>query len=237
MIEVILALLLAQSKQIPPPEQPIPFSHKQHAGALKLKCKMCHPNAGSGETMQIATASTCMQCHSAIQTDSPAIQKMAAFAKDNREIPWARVYEIPSYVNFSHKTHLDAAITCENCHGRVAERESAGNARAETAARAAAVEAVLARLDEIEQAADGQKPAAAALRRLHAERRAKFLADLDPNVTREADVAALRLDLIGLERASIAEAYEKNRITDESRRQLEREFDLEEASLRHATGE
>ena len=119
--------------------------------------------------------------------------------------------------------------------GRVAERESAANARAATAARAAAVEAVLARLDVIEKAEDGQKPAAAALRRLHAERRAKFLADLDPEVTREADVAALRLDLIGLERASIAEAYEKNLITDESRRRLEREFDLEEASLRHAT--
>jgi hypothetical protein len=124
MVEVMLALVLAQSsKQMPTPEQPIPFSHKAHAGALKLKCKMCHPNAGSGETMQIAKAATCMQCHSAIKTESPAIQKLAAFAKDDREIRWARVYEIPSYVNFSHKTHLDAANTCEDCHGHVAEKE------------------------------------------------------------------------------------------------------------------
>jgi hypothetical protein len=84
---------------------------------------MCHPNAGSGETMQIAKAATCMQCHSAIKTESPAIQKLAAFAKDDREIRWVRVYEIPSYVNFSHKTHLDAANTCEDCHGRVAETD------------------------------------------------------------------------------------------------------------------
>ena len=124
MLKVMLALLLVQaSKQIPAPEQPIPFSHKAHAGALKLKCKMCHPNGGSGETMQIAKASTCMQCHSAIKTESPAIQKLAAFAKDDREIRWTRVYEIPSYVNFSHKIHLDAANTCEDCHGRVAERD------------------------------------------------------------------------------------------------------------------
>ena len=123
MVEVMLALVLAQSsKQMPAPEQPIPFSHRAHAGALKLKCKMCHPNAGSGETMQIAKASTCMQCHSAVKTESPAIQKLSAFAKDDREIRWARVYEIPSYVNFSHKTHLDAANACEDCHGRVAER-------------------------------------------------------------------------------------------------------------------
>jgi hypothetical protein len=122
MFSVLFALLLVQAPK-PAPEQPIPFSHKQHAGALKLKCKMCHPNAGSGETMQIAKASTCMQCHSAIKTDSPAIQKLAAFAKNDREIRWARVYEIPSYVNFSHKTHLEAGNACEDCHGKVAERE------------------------------------------------------------------------------------------------------------------
>jgi hypothetical protein len=124
MSEVILALLLVQaSKQVPAAEQPIPFSHKAHAGTLKLKCKMCHPNAGSGETMQIAKAPACMQCHSAIKTDSPAVQKLAAFAKDSREIRWARVYEIPSYVNFSHKTHLDTGNTCEDCHGPVVERD------------------------------------------------------------------------------------------------------------------
>jgi hypothetical protein len=124
MFEVMLALLLVQTpKQVSAPEQPIPFSHKAHAGALKLKCKMCHPNAGSGETMQIAKASTCMQCHSAIKTDSPAIQKLAAFAKSDREIRWTRVYEIPSYVSFSHKTHLDSGNTCEDCHGPVVERD------------------------------------------------------------------------------------------------------------------
>jgi CPA1 family monovalent cation:H+ antiporter len=120
--------------------------------------------------------------------------------------------------------------------GRVAEREAAANARAELAARTAAVEAVIARLDEWERKADGQGPAVAALRKLHGERRAKFLADLDPNVTREADVSALHLDLVALERDAIGEAYEQNLITDESRRRLERGFDLEEASLRHALG-
>ena len=119
--------------------------------------------------------------------------------------------------------------------GRVAEREAAANERAEAAARARALDAVIARLDEIEREGDGQGPAAAALKKLHAERRAKYLADLDPDARHAADVAALRLDLIGLERAEMGEAYEKNLITDESRRRLEREFDLEEASLRHVT--
>jgi len=106
-----------------PPDQPIPFSHKVHAGNLKLKCKMCHPNPDPGEAMRIAASSVCMQCHSTIKAETPAIQKLAALAKTDREIQWVRVYEIPTYVQFSHKLHLQAGSTCEECHGRVAERE------------------------------------------------------------------------------------------------------------------
>jgi cytochrome c7-like protein len=105
------------------PEQPIPFSHKVHAGNLKLKCAMCHPNPEPGEMMTIAAPSSCMQCHSTIKTDSPAIKKLAAAAKDDRDIRWQRVYQIPSYVEFNHKAHLTAGNTCEECHGRVAERD------------------------------------------------------------------------------------------------------------------
>ena len=72
----------------------------------------------------MAAPAVCMQCHAAVKTGSPDIQKLAAFAKNGREIRWARVYEIPSYVNFSHRTHLAAGNTCEECHGKVAEREA-----------------------------------------------------------------------------------------------------------------
>lgn len=84
---------------------------------------MCHPNPDPGEMMTIAAASKCMQCHSAIKTDSPAIQKLAAFAKNEREIKWQRVYQIPAYVRFSHRSHTDASVACATCHGPVAERE------------------------------------------------------------------------------------------------------------------
>lgn len=115
----------AQTAPPAPPPQPIPFSHKQHAGTLKLKCKMCHVNADPGEMMGIPAAGVCMQCHSAIKTDSPSIQKLAGFAESKREIPWTRVYQIPGYVDFSHKRHLDSGVaTCETCHGKVAERDA-----------------------------------------------------------------------------------------------------------------
>ncbi len=112
----------ARGQTAPPPVQPIPFNHKIHAGGLKLPCGTCHPNPDPGETMRIAAASVCMQCHSATRAGSPAIQQLAAFAKSGREIPWVRVYRIPGYVNFSHRSHLTAGNKCEECHGSVAER-------------------------------------------------------------------------------------------------------------------
>ena len=119
----VLGIAIAQSEQqsLPGPVQPIAFSHKLHAGAQGLKCATCHKNPDPGENMGLATAALCMQCHEEVKTDSPEIQKLATYAKDKREIKWRRVYEIPSYVFFSHRAHLTAGTTCMECHGEVKE--------------------------------------------------------------------------------------------------------------------
>ena len=104
-------------------EQPVAFSHKQHAGTLKLKCNMCHANKDPGETMGIAAASTCMQCHTAIKADSPDIVKLSGYAAKNRPVPWVKVYAIPAYVSFSHRVHVEAGNSCQDCHGAVATRD------------------------------------------------------------------------------------------------------------------
>jgi len=49
-----------------------------------------------------------------------------------------------------------------------------------------------------------------------------------------AEASRLQLDLIDVERGSIARAYADNHLTDEARRRIERELDLEEARVRHA---
>jgi hypothetical protein len=105
------------------PEQPLPFSHKRHAGELALSCDTCHTLSPSGENFKIPQSDVCMQCHQAIATDKPAIQHLAEFEKSKTPIPWIRIYELPFFVNFSHKTHLDHGATCEQCHGQVATRE------------------------------------------------------------------------------------------------------------------
>ena len=118
----LFALAICAFGQPKAPDQPIPYSHKVHAGALKLKCAMCHTNPNPGEMMRFPAASTCMQCHSAIETDSLEIQKVAAAAKENRDIKWTRVYQIPSYVSFSHRAHLETGNQCSECHANVAVR-------------------------------------------------------------------------------------------------------------------
>ena len=121
---VLTQMTFCQNQSKEPPVQPIDFSHKLHAGNLKLPCKMCHPAPDPGDLMTLPEASKCMECHSTIKTDSPAIRKLAAFAKRDQEIKWVRVYQIPTYVNFSHKTHIDKNVKCQDCHGNVPETGS-----------------------------------------------------------------------------------------------------------------
>ncbi|MBN9614275.1 MAG: hypothetical protein BGO25_13890 [Acidobacteriales bacterium 59-55] len=111
----------ASSAAIPPaPVQPIAFNHKQHMQDAKMSCKDCHEPRGNGSTLAMPQPPTCMRCHNTVATDNPDIKRVAEAAKNEDPIQWVRVYRIPSFVTFSHKTH--SAATCEQCHGPVAER-------------------------------------------------------------------------------------------------------------------
>jgi hypothetical protein len=120
---LVLLVVAVAALGAEPPEQPIPYSHKQHI-TMGLKCAECHPMPDPGEMMGIPAAGKCMTCHRTVKKDSPAIQKLAGFVERNQPVPWVRVYRIPGYVFFSHKNHLETgAATCETCHGKVPERE------------------------------------------------------------------------------------------------------------------
>jgi hypothetical protein len=127
-IVLLVSLVLrAQSPPLPPgtpraPVQPLPYSHKQHV-ALSLPCRMCHVNPDAGKLMTYPPAAACMTCHATVAADRPAIQKLSAFAAEGKPIPWVRVYQVPDYVYWEHGPHLAARVTCEECHGPVAERD------------------------------------------------------------------------------------------------------------------
>ncbi|MBM3814711.1 MAG: hypothetical protein FJW20_24060 [Acidimicrobiia bacterium] len=111
-----------QPKKGEPVVQPIGFSHRVHAAA-GLDCRNCHRNADPGEMMGIAPASACMGCHKTLAAESDGIKRLARHAENKQEVPWARVYAIPSYVYFSHRRHAEAGAKCETCHGPVASRD------------------------------------------------------------------------------------------------------------------
>lgn len=106
-----------------PPEQPIPYSHKKHL-AFNLECKMCHSNPEPGKLMTFPETGKCMQCHVAVAKDKPAIQKLATYAKSKQPIPWVRVYAVLPGVTWTHRSHLEAGIKCETCHGPVREMDA-----------------------------------------------------------------------------------------------------------------
>jgi Class III cytochrome C family/Cytochrome c7 and related cytochrome c len=112
----------AQNEQQHGPKQPIEFNHKLHVGQLKQPCQLCHAPSEGGEMVDMPEVSKCMQCHSAIAPRSKPEGKLAAFAKQNRDVDWVRVYQIPTFVRFSHAQHTQVGVRCESCHGLVAQR-------------------------------------------------------------------------------------------------------------------
>ena len=67
------------------PIQPIAYSHRVHAGQLKLSCLYCHTGAETSRYAGIPTTSTCMNCHQAIRTTAAAAaQEEKAAAQEAR---------------------------------------------------------------------------------------------------------------------------------------------------------
>src|SRR6266576_7360678 len=55
------------------PIQPVPFSHKIHAGQLGMDCRYCHSFVEVAAHSNIPTTQVCMNCHSQVQKDSPKL--------------------------------------------------------------------------------------------------------------------------------------------------------------------
>jgi cytochrome c2 len=52
------------------PDQPIKFSHAQHAGIQQIDCQYCHDGARRSKHSVIPAANTCMNCHRAVKVGS-----------------------------------------------------------------------------------------------------------------------------------------------------------------------
>ena len=105
------------------PTQPIPYSHKIHAGQLKINCKYCHIGATQGQHALVPGLGICMNCHRFVKPASPYIQQIKKAYEEKRQIEWVRVHELPDHVRFNHRAHVIKGVQCETCHGNVAEMD------------------------------------------------------------------------------------------------------------------
>jgi hypothetical protein len=100
-------------------EQPVAFSHRVHATDKEIDCFYCHPFGERSLNAGLPTVETCLGCHDHIIPTHDEIEKLRAFARAGREVPWVRVYYNPDHVFFPHFRHLTRGVACRECHGAV----------------------------------------------------------------------------------------------------------------------
>jgi hypothetical protein len=91
--------------------QGLRFSHQQHVDKQGLDCKDCHAGSEDGIRAGAPDPQQCRSCHEEVSD-----QKYGAVAKQ-LGAKWPRIKALPADGKFSHRTHQDAGIGCENCHG------------------------------------------------------------------------------------------------------------------------
>ena len=101
------------------PAQPVPFSHKHHAGELGIDCRYCHQQVEYLASAGIPPTWTCMTCHSQIWTGAQMLAPVRDSLAENKPLHWTRVNRLPDYVYFNHSIHIAKGIGCSSCHGAV----------------------------------------------------------------------------------------------------------------------
>lgn len=105
------------------PVQPVPYSHKLHAGDLEIDCRYCHAQVEVAAVASVPPTQVCMNCHSLVRRDSPLIAPIVASAAGDRSMRWVRVHKVPEYAYFDHGVHVRAGVGCQSCHGDVRSME------------------------------------------------------------------------------------------------------------------
>ena len=109
-----------------PSAQPIAFPHNTHVQTYKMDCQHCHTEARRSEYAGIPSVERCIGCHKITAADRPEIKKLAEYAARKEPIPWQRVYKMPEFTYFPHKSHIRAGVTCQTCHGPVETMTTVG---------------------------------------------------------------------------------------------------------------
>ncbi len=105
------------------PTQPIPFSHAVHAGELGMDCRYCHTTVERAAHAAIPPTQTCMTCHTMIKPESENLRLVWESYESGLPIEWVKIHDLPDYAYFNHAVHVNAGVSCVECHGRVDRME------------------------------------------------------------------------------------------------------------------
>ncbi|WP_309380089.1 cytochrome c3 family protein [Cerasicoccus frondis] len=111
------------------PIQPVSFEHSLHVDQLGLDCRYCHTFVDRSEHSNVPAASTCMNCHSLIKTDSPKLAPIRNSYESGEPVPWVKIHRTPDYVYFNHSVHINRGVSCVHCHGQINEMEEVYHAK------------------------------------------------------------------------------------------------------------
>ncbi len=112
----------AWDAEAPGPNQPIPFSHKHHAGQFKIECLYCHTGTDKSAAAGVPSVELCMGCHSQFPLEYDEIEGIRILKQhweEKRPIEWVQIHRLPEHVQFRHNRHIKAGVACQTCHGPV----------------------------------------------------------------------------------------------------------------------
>jgi hypothetical protein len=105
------------------PVQPVPYSHKLHAGEMGMDCRYCHTGVEKSAHATVPPTQTCMNCHNVVRKDSPKLAPVRDSWATNMPVEWKKVHKIPDYAYFDHSRHVNRGVGCVECHGRIDQME------------------------------------------------------------------------------------------------------------------
>src|SRR5687768_7165058 len=118
-----LAMLLGRSGYVTRADevvqQPVQFSHLHHVLDDGIDCRYCHTSVESSSFAGIPPTKTCMNCHSQIWSTAPILEPVRASFRDDTNLEWIRVNDLPDFVYFNHQIHVKQGVGCDTCHGPV----------------------------------------------------------------------------------------------------------------------
>ena len=78
--------------------QPIPFSHKHHAGQFEIECLYCHSGTDRAPSAGVPSVEVCMGCHSqfpASYDELSGIQTLKEHWEKKQPIEWLQIHRVP----------------------------------------------------------------------------------------------------------------------------------------------